>query len=75
MIEMETFIKEYGRRATGNELEIMQLMSEDVNKYEMAEKLGIKYKTLAARINKLRSDLGVKTDPKLALIFKQHGLI
>lgn len=75
MSETKSFIEEYGKVVGKDEIALVQMIADDLPRQQMAERLGIEYKTLAARINKLRSDIGVKSDAKLALIFQKNGLI
>lgn len=75
MNETKSFLEEYGKVVGKDEIALVQLIADDLSRGEMAERLGIEYKTLAARINKLREDIGVKSDAKLALIFQKNGLV
>lgn len=75
MSEIKSFLEEYGNVVGKDEIALVQMIADDLTREQMADRMGLQYKTLAARINKLREDIGVKSDAKLALIFQKNGLI
>ncbi len=69
------FLEKYGKMIGGEEIAIVQKLSDDVSREKIAEEMGVRYDALLARIKKIRNDIGVKRDGALIKFFYENGLI
>ena len=73
MNDVKEFLLKY--KVGESDILMVQMIANDVPRTTMAERIGIQYKTLCARINKLRVTFGVKSDVSLTLLFYKNKLI
>ena len=65
---------DYLRRLTGRDLEILRLLAEGRTLTEIAQSLGVAYKTIANTCTRIREKLGVRSLAELVSVTKGLGL-